>query len=507
MFRTSRPLHRIASSLFLTLLTGLATAQDAPDPSREKARAFFPEMRRNDMAENNLYKVHPVLALEDVRIARYPKTQAVRHARNATFIQFREFGLTELDIWELVDRQGWLAVDDRLYRQEDDGHVSCYSRDGYSCLRQGDVRSADTAALRPVNCRADKAVWGDVSPYHTPFSWCTKVHAGLFTEWKNYRLLGFDRLLAFNPEGDRMCLSKNRWSCERTRNDDMDWYGPNSSRHPLICGLPLRAARGVTGYDTRGHWCRMPAIASIDSHPAGTEAAPEGLFEASTATTSRFHLMKMPSWRAKERPSWIAYLKVPRDKTLDMSIHLFGDRPSFQRGFLGTHFYSDVVDREPHLAPSGSSPHGAPFDKERRAGVDRDDEGKLTVAIRVGTDGDVHYHQSPGWNPKVLRAQFETTSERKIAKAQGRPFIPLEWSDEPGSVAADGTAAAAASHLLITFGARDGNVVDRSLTVDDVIMSKANRRLRWWAPLPAKKIDTAAATRAQPVHDDVAVDD
>jgi hypothetical protein len=154
------------------------------------------------------------------------------------------------------DATEWRLFEGVHYRLETDGNVSCYSINGRDC-RPGEP---DPRQARPLVCGAAHRDSWKVTGYDDNSHWCNRVYANVFAKWENYGALGFNALLAMNPEGHMMCATSADGTCKL--DDERRKPTPEEKIEPLVCGAAHQARFNTTGYEreTPANWCKAPLI-------------------------------------------------------------------------------------------------------------------------------------------------------------------------------------------------------------------------------------------------------
>lgn len=153
------------------------------------------------------------------------------------------------------------AIDDSWYSYSASGDIQCPSNDGVTCEWPRTKAEAE-AMKKPVVCGDEHEATFGYNGYDTPGHWCRRFvlaegnNKGFSYPW------GLFGLVAGAGSPDVMCASDDAENCH--------WGAPLSvslkAANPLVCGPGHAASKGISGYETDGHWCRQYAAPDLRGH-------------------------------------------------------------------------------------------------------------------------------------------------------------------------------------------------------------------------------------------------
>lgn len=178
-------------------------------------------------------------------------------------------------------------------RLENNGHMSCLSNDGETCLPLDFTADAPSGAQLLV-CTSYGA------------NDCGSAFASTFARWQDYSVLGVPYALSETPNSDVMCFSTDGRNCtpiSTLKMSDRDWL---RGAKPVVCGNALLSVEGRTGYDDDNHWCATPKIV------AGVSG------ETIAQQPGRLSSMVVRDWSAADEPAVVVRARLPPGQTLTL---------------------------------------------------------------------------------------------------------------------------------------------------------------------------------------------
>lgn len=152
----------------------------------------------------------------------------------------------------------WAIWMRRLVRTNPTGDMECLANDGRNCDYDRTLDDPLLKSARPptLACGEDYREKHGYTGYDTPGHWCWQLGEKLKPEKLVDWIWGDDDgIFVFwriGPAGEPECASRNGKDClwgNRNMGDAI------TDSHPLQCGARHKEKWGITGYESKEHWC------------------------------------------------------------------------------------------------------------------------------------------------------------------------------------------------------------------------------------------------------------